>query len=193
MRRGHVILLFVTAVKCLVHGTEPSSEPALTKAERDFFEAKIRPVLIEHCHRCHSVGGKEVKADFLLDTREGIRKGGASGRDAVIPGDPAGSPLLAAIRHTDSDFQMPPNTKLPDAVAADFEAWITMGAPDPRDGISRLPRESATETHWAFQPIASPEPPAVADESWPRDRIDRFVLARLEAAGLKPVRDATSA
>ncbi len=54
---------------------------------------------------------------------------------------------------------MPPKSKLPDAVVADFEAWIAMGAPDPRDGTSRLPRELAAESHWAFQPLASPERP----------------------------------
>jgi hypothetical protein len=189
MGRVHGIFLFAGAAMA-VHAAEPSPEAVLSKSERDFFEAKIRPVLIEHCHRCHAVGAEEVKADYLLDTREGIRKGGASGRDAVIPGDPAGSRLLAAIRHLDPELQMPPKSKLPDAVVADFEAWIAMGAPDPRDGTSRLPRELAAESHWAFQPLASTEPPAVKDGSWPRDRIDRFVLARLEAAGLKPARDA---
>jgi hypothetical protein len=183
------MFLFLAAALA-ASAAEPSPEAALTKSERDFFESKIRPVLIEHCHRCHAAGAEEVKADFLLDTREGIRKGGVSGRDAVIPGDPAGSRLLAAIRHLDPDLQMPPETKLPEAVIADFEAWIAMGAPDPRDGNSKLPRELAAESHWSFQPLSNPEPPAVKDGSWPRDRIDRFVLARLEEEGLKPARDA---
>lgn len=190
MRRGHLILPFAAAATFAVHAAEPSPDAALTKEQRDFFEAKIRPVLIEHCHRCHAAEAEEVKADFLLDTREGIRKGGVSGRDAVIPGDPAGSQLLAAIRHLDPDLQMPPKTKLPDAVVADFEAWIAMGAPDPRDGDSKLPRELAAASHWSFQPLANPEPPAVKDGSWPRDRVDRFVFARLEEAGLKPTKDA---
>ncbi len=169
---------------------EVFSPVKLTETHRDFFESRIRPVLIEHCHECHSTGAAEIESDFLLDTREGIRKGGKSGRDAVIPGDPAGSLLLEAMRHLNPELQMPPKTKLPDTVLADFETWIAMGAPDPREGESKLPRELAAATHWAFQPIASPEPPAVKSADWPRDRIDHFVLSRIETAGLRAVRDA---
>lgn len=170
-----------------------AADPAaveLTKAQRDFFESKIRPVLIEHCHECHSSDAKKIEADFLLDTREGIRKGGKSGRDAVIPGDAAGSQLLTAIRHVNPDLQMPPKKKLPESVIVDFLTWINMGAPDPRDGESKLPRELAAASHWAFQPIANPEPPAVTSPDWPRDRLDRYILSDLEKAGLGPVADA---
>lgn len=171
-------------------GPEVASPVELTKTQRDFFEAKIRPVLIEHCHQCHAADAGAIKSDFLLDTREGIRKGGKSGRDAVIPGDPAGSQLLEAIRQTNPELRMPPKTTLPDTVIADFETWIAMGAPDPRDGESKLPRELAAATHWAFQPVANREPPDVKQTEWPRDRIDHFVLSRLEVSGLRPVRDA---
>ncbi len=168
----------------------PGAEIPLSKAERDFFEAKIRPVLVERCHRCHATDAEEVKADFLLDTRAGIREGGASGRDAVIPGDPSGSQLLEAIRYGNEDLQMPPDGKLPDAVIADFETWIAMGAPDPRDGESKLPREVAAENHWAFQPMRKPALPKPEHTDWPRDRIDHFVLAKLESEKLEPVGDA---
>ena len=188
-RRFTGLLSFFLALVPAGRGAE-SAAPGLTKTERDFFESKIRPVLIERCHRCHAPDAEKIEADFLLDTREGIRKGGASGRDAVIPGDPAGSQLLEAIRQTNPDLQMPPKTKLPDAVIADFETWIAMGAPDPRDGESKLPRELAAETHWAYQPVGKPEPPALGDADWPRDRIDAFVLAGLEKAGLRPSADA---
>ena len=174
-------------------GEGRAEEPSLTGEQRDFFESRIRPVLIEHCYGCHSRDAREVKADFLLDTRAGIRKGGASGRDAVIPGDPAGSQLLEAIRHEREGLQMPPpgeGEKLSGTVIADFETWIAMGAPDPRGGESKLPRERAAENHWAFQPIASRELPSVRRSDWPKDRIDHFLLARLEAEGLEPVEDA---
>ncbi len=167
-----------------------SAQVTLTKAERDFFETKIRPVLVEHCHGCHAADADEVKADFLLDTRTGIRRGGASGRDAVIPGDPSGSLLLEAISYGNEDLQMPPGGKLPDAVIADFETWIAMGAPDPRGGVSKLPRAIAAEHHWAFQPVEKPELPELTNPDWPRDRIDHFILARLEAENLEPVGDA---
>ncbi|MCB1233222.1 MAG: DUF1549 domain-containing protein, partial [Verrucomicrobiae bacterium] len=163
---------------------------SLTKSERDFFESKIRPVLVEHCHECHAADADEVKADFLLDTRLGIRKGGISGRDAIIPGDPSGSQLLEALRYENEDLQMPPEGRLPDPVIADFETWIAMGAPDPRDGESKLPREIAAENHWAFQPVKKPELPEVKDSDWPKDRIDRFVLAKLEQNEMRPVGDA---
>ncbi len=175
---------FLISSTLLVAQVIRAADPANT-----FFETKIRPVLVEHCYECHSSGAKEIEADFLLDTRDGIRKGGASGRDAVIPGDVEGSQLISAIRHSNEKLQMP-EKRLPDVVIADFEKWVAMGAPDPRDGISRLPREIKAESHWSFQPLQQPELPEVRDPTWPRGRIDAFVLAKLESEQLKPVGDA---
>ena len=155
-----------------------------------FFEEKIRPALIEHCYQCHSSQAELLKADFLLDTRAGIRKGGKSGRDAIIPGDVESSQLIEAIRYGNADLQMPPDGKLPDAVIADFETWVAMGAEDPRDGISQKPSERAAKEHWAFQPIHDPSVPAVANTAWPHDPVDHFTLAAMEAQGLTPVDDA---
>src|SRR5262245_57481951 len=98
-----------------------------------FFEKKIRPVLVEKCYSCHSDKAEKVKGGFYLDTREGIRKGGETG-PSMIPGSPEKSKLIIALRHKDPDTAMPPKGKLPDSVIADFEAWVKMGAPDPRDG-----------------------------------------------------------
>jgi len=159
----------------------------------DFFEKNIRPVLAGNCYECHSPDAEEVESDYLLDTRKGIRKGGVSGRDAVIPGDVGSSQLIAAIRYDNEDLQMPPKGKLPDAAIAKFEQWVQMGAPDPRDGESRLPREVEADSHWSFQPLQETEEPAVKDKSWPRNRIDSFILARLEKKSLKPVADAERA
>ena len=191
VNRAFAAVAFASASLSL--GVLPGAEPDLSKAQRDFFESKIRPVLVEHCYGCHSAEAKKVEADYLLDTRAGIRKGGASGRDAVIPGDLSGSQLLEAIRYENPKLQMPPSDhgeKLSGAVIADFETWITMGAPDPRDGESKLPRELAAESHWAFQPVIRPELPPVKNADWPRDRIDHFVLAKLESKKLEPVGDA---
>ncbi|MCB1235179.1 MAG: hypothetical protein KDM91_08920, partial [Verrucomicrobiae bacterium] len=188
-----VVLAVLGAFPAFAAETDPSSPAPLTKAQRDFFEAKIRPVLIERCHACHSARAEKPKADFLLDTRAGIRRGGASGRDAVVPGNVEGSQLIEAIRYTNEKLRMPPEEKggrLPDAVIADFEAWVAMGAPDPRDGTSKLPREIEAETHWSFQPLSRAEPPAVRDADWPRDRLDFFVKARLEAECLAVSGDA---
>lgn len=165
---------------------------ASASQETDFFENKIRPALVEHCYSCHSPQAKKIKGGLLLDTREGSRRGGDTG-PAVVPGDATKSLLIKAIRYDDPDLEMPPKKKLPAEVIADFEKWIAMGAPDPRDGqSSALTTIDLTEgrKHWAFQPLSNPTVPEVKDKSWPRTDIDRFILAALEAKGLHPVADA---
>jgi hypothetical protein len=165
---------------------------AQSSAGIDFFEKKIRPVLVEHCYACHSESAKKTRGDLRLDTRDATRKGGQSG-PAVVPGKIQDSLLLQAIRHTSPDLKMPPKGKLPDAVLADFEAWIRMGAPDPRDGKAASPASNILEVgrkHWAFQPLMKTVPPAVKATAWPNNDIDRFLLARLEAEKLQPVGDA---
>lgn len=96
----------------------------------DFFERRIRPVLVEKCYSCHSADAKSVKGELLLDSRDATRKGGESGA-AVVPGNPEESLLLSAIRF--ESFEMPPSGKLPEGVIADFEKWIASGAADPRE------------------------------------------------------------
>lgn len=109
--------------------------PAAAAAAEDgsaFFEAKVRPVLIKHCYECHSAESGKSKGGLLLDSREGLRKGGDTG-PAVVPGDPGGSLLLAAVRH-EQDLEMPPKKPgLAAAVISDLEAWIKAGAVDPRE------------------------------------------------------------
>ena len=171
----------------------PAARP--DAAQLEFFEKNIRPVLAAKCYKCHSAEADKVKGGLLLDTRDGIRQGGDSGH-AVVPGNPGESLLLKALHYTDKDMSMPPEKsggKLPDKVIADFEAWVKMGAPDPRDGAAVVVKKEIDFTKarefWAFKaPVAAPAP-AVADKQWPRTDIDRFILAGLEAKGLKPVAD----
>jgi hypothetical protein len=178
----------------------PAAAPAavatdgpITPDQLAFFEAKIRPVLIAHCYKCHSASSEKIRANFVLDTREGLRKGGDLG-EAIVPGNPEESLLIQAVRYRDQDLQMPPKTRLPDEAIADLERWVRMGAPDPRDGKAPAVAKSidveAGRRYWAFQPPRTSAPPAVRDAAWPRSEIDRFLLARLEARGLKPVGDA---
>jgi hypothetical protein len=152
-------------------------------------------VLVSKCYDCHSAKSEKVKGNLLLDTRDGIRQGGDSGH-AVVPGNLDESLLIAAIRYTDKDTQMPPpksGGKLPDDVIANFEQWVKMGAPDPRDAASKsvvqLSADQARE-FWAFKPVATPPVPAVKNKTWPISDIDRFVLAGLEAKNLAPIDDA---
>ena len=150
-----------------------------------FFEAKIRPVLVEKCYSCHSSEADELKGGLHLDSRDGILTGGDSG-PAAVPGKPAESLLIQALHY--EGYEMPPTGKLPKATIANFEHWIEMGMPDPREGTEpAAKREIDIEEgrkFWSFQPIAKLEPPAVKDAAWPSAGSDRFLLAKLEASGL---------
>ncbi len=173
---------FLPSVSVLAN--PPSS---VAQAEQiDFFEKHIRPVLIKHCYKCHSADAKKIRSGLLLDSRDGIRKGGERG-PAVVPNDPAASLLLKALRH--EELQMPPGGKLPDPVIADFVTWIKQGAVDPRDGSPSLQRRldvEAAKQFWAFQPPHRHQAPPVRNREWPRQPIDYFLLARLEQVGLGP-------
>ena len=172
---------------------KPTINEKATPEQLAFFEKKIRPVLVSQCYSCHSEEAKKDKGSLLLDTRDGIRKGGDNG-PALIPGDPRRSLLLKAMAHTDAKLKMPPKTKLSEEVVADFEKWITNGAADPRDGkVAVAHKEIDIEKgrqFWAFQPVKAGAIPAVSDKNWPKSDIDRFVLAGLDAKGLKPVSNA---
>ncbi len=155
----------------------------------EFFEKKIRPVLVQKCYRCHSTTSKRLRGGLLLDTREGIRKGGDNG-PGVVPGNPKKSLVLQALRY-ENDLEMPPSGKLPERIVADFEKWIAAGAADPRTGSTKkkTPRKidiAAGKQFWSFQKPKNHPTPDVKAKSWPKHRIDYFVLARLEKAGFTP-------
>lgn len=172
----------------------PNAKGPLTPEQTEFFEKKIRPVLVKHCYQCHSQeaeAANQLKGGLLLDSREGTLTGGDSG-PAVEPGKPDETLLLEALRY--DTFKMPPKGKLPDNVIADFEAWVKMGAPDPR--VGKAPTKpmgidiEAGRQHWSYQPLRRPGEPQVKNQNWPAGTIDRFILASLEAKGLQPVADA---
>ncbi|MDA1053460.1 MAG: DUF1549 domain-containing protein [Planctomycetota bacterium] len=185
----------IAVVVGVLFGICASSARAEDAKKLEFFETRIRPVLVEHCYECHSVGAKEVKGSLVVDTAAGLLKGGDTGT-SLVPGKPAESLLLQALRY--EDLEMPPAGRLPENVIDDFERWIAMGAPDPRGGDAGPVTRSkidieAGRKFWAFQPPQSHAPPTVADAQWPRCALDAFVLTRLEAAGLKPAADADRA
>ena len=124
-----VLLLVLSAV---------ASRAALPPDEVEFFEAKIRPILVESCYPCHSAAEGKTKGSLALDTRDALLKGGATG-PALIAGDPDKSLLIQAVRYTDEDLQVLPlqdgqGGKLPPEKIAALEEWIRRGAPDPRTG-----------------------------------------------------------
>ena len=126
----------------------------------DFFEKRIRPVLVEHCYDCHSAESEKLKGGLLLDTREGLARGGDTG-PAIIAGDPDASLLINAVRWADEKLQMPPKKKLSDAAIADLEMWVKMGAPDPRTSTNQPARPLSAANHWAFQKPQKHPIPAV--------------------------------
>ena len=162
---------------------EPSAEGIA------FFEKRIRPVLVEHCYKCHSANSEKVRGELLVDTRGGLLKGGESGH-AVVPKNLEASILIEAIRHEDEDLAMPPKKKLPASVIADFEKWIMMGAPDPRDGTGPIekPNWDKARDHWAFKAPQKPVLPEVKQTEWARTDIDRFIFSKLEEQSLKPAK-----
>jgi hypothetical protein len=170
-------------------------EAAQDEKGTEFFEAKIRPVLVKHCYQCHSAGAGKTEGSLLLDSRDGLLKGGDRG-PAILLEQPQESPLLIAMSHTDSDLKMPPKKdRLSQAVLSDFKQWIEMGAPDPREsvdagGVSGPVDIETGRKFWSFKVPTKHMEPATSDPNWARRKLDHFLLAQMEAAGLKPSSDA---
>lgn len=157
---------------------------AQSDAREEFFEQKIRPLLAAHCYDCHTA---TESGGLRLDSREALLKGGASGA-AIIPGNPDNSVLIQAVSHTHPSLKMPQGKpKLSEAEIAALRQWIKDGAQWPVNLKSQIstPKSEPTK-HWAFQPIKPSPPPTTSNRQWPQNEIDRFILAKLEAGGLKP-------
>ncbi len=168
-------------------------------AQAEFFEKNVRPVLVEHCYKCHSAQAKRIKGGLLLDSRAGLLKGGDSG-PAIVPGRPEQSRLVEALGYKNPDLQMPPRGRLSDRAVTDLTAWVKNGAYWPATATSggtvsrsSFDLQARKREHWAWQPVRAVPPPAVRDTAWPRDPIDRFILARLEAHALHPAAPADRA
>jgi cytochrome c553 len=183
---------FTAIAGFILLGQMPSSAAPSAAAGTEFFEKKIRPILAERCYECHSHQAKKLKANFYLDSREGMLQGGDLGV-ALVLGEPEKSRIIEAIRYTNPDLQMPPKEQLPQTAIADLIEWIKMGAPWPDEGAPKVaPSDEENREvkkrqreHWAWQPVRVQPPPAVKDKSRVQNEIDRFVLAKLEEKGLK--------
>jgi hypothetical protein len=181
-------LRILTAVGTVLLTVAACGESPADRKSLEFFESRIRPVLIEHCYECHSAASETPEAGLRLDTRLGLLTGGDSG-PALSPGDAAGSLLLSALRY--KGLEMPPDRKLPDEVVRDFETWIRGGAVDPREGdASPVGRDAidfaAGREFWSLRSVQRHEPPVVRDRDRINGRIDTFIQAQLEEAGLTP-------
>lgn len=181
---------FMVAVSCSITAAE------IDKEKLDFFESKVRPVLIQHCYECHSKESGEASGKLRLDSRNAWMSGGTRGQ-AIMPGKPDQSLVFRAVNYHESDMQMPPDGKIPDAQIADLKKWIEMGADDPRVEESASPaaqpdtpeqRQAKVDSHWAYQtliPEKLPPVPTTKNNAF-HDPIDAFIFRKLDEKGLQP-------
>lgn len=170
-----------------------AKQKATTSQAIEFFEKKVRPLLAEKCFQCHSGATGVMMGRLRLDARAALLKGGAHG-PAIVPAHPERSLILRAVSYRDSKLQMPPAGPLAAAEVEALTAWIKMGAPWPEStgtapaaGVFDL---RARAGHWAYKPLQSAPVPAVRNGAWPRNPVDSFLLAKMEAGGLAPARPA---
>lgn len=187
------LLLASSCLMCLglpeVARSADDTEQKLSPTALDFFEKSVRPILVQHCYECHAAD--EDNGGLLLDSREGVLKGGDNGA-AVVAGKPDESLMIEAIRYRNRDLQMPPMNRLKDSEIATLVKWVEMGVPDPRVSTKQEAGESTAMSleegrdFWSFRPVANPEVPTVANSPWVKTPLDSFVLVKLEEKSLKP-------
>ena len=163
------------------------ADSAFLGADIDFFERKIRPLLVENCYECHAEKAKSIKGGLRLDARAALLTGGDSG-PAVVPGEVERSSIIAAVRQ--DGLEMPPSGKLSESQIALLEEWVQRGAPMPRDPpIAMAARQTidfeAGRTFWSFQPLTEVKPPQL-EKSRGASAIDAFVAAELHRHRLAP-------
>jgi hypothetical protein len=175
---------------CLGLTTGIAAEPGATISpeQERLFEEKVRPLLVANCQECH--GSKKQESGLRLDSRQAMLSGGESGERAIVPGDPDRSLLVKAINHV-GDYQMPPKRKMADDEIAILADWVRQGALWPESSSTSEPTKSVSElaidhrrSHWAYQPPVRSPLPKLKDGARAANRIDLFILARLDAAGL---------
>jgi hypothetical protein len=190
-RLGAALLVGLAMASALA-SRAPADDPQPTAADVEFFEKQVRPLLVARCHECHS--GAEPKGSLRLDSRAGVLAGGDTG-PAVVPGKADESLLVDAVRYGEL-YKMPPKSQLPEAEIAVLIQWVERGAPwgaETADAAAPAVKEfdlEARKAHWCFQPLADAVPPAVDAEAWIKTPVDRFILAKLEGAGLRPAEPA---
>jgi hypothetical protein len=183
------LALALAALTAPLSAAVVGTAPAPSVQDLQFFESRIRPILVDRCYKCHSREADKIKGGLMLDTREGMLHGGDTG-PAVEPGKPEDSLIVDAISYKDADLQMPPKgERLSDQQVSDITAWIRMGAPDPRSLVAK--GSSSTyggvgRDHWSFLPVRKPVVPVVDDPAWCRTPVDNFILTKLEENSMKP-------
>lgn len=189
---GVLLALFVGRVAL---ADDPQATKLVDERSVEFFEKRIRPLLVERCFACH--GEDLSESELRLDSRADMLEGGSRGA-AIVPGEPDKSLLIRAVNHADT-LAMPPKEKLSQRDINDLIAWVKNGAvwpdSDKPKAVTKKPLVKSDskpmqftdeqKNFWAFQPMSHPRPPAVKLERWVQSPIDRFILVELEARGLK--------
>jgi hypothetical protein len=192
--RPHFLQVMAAAALAWCAGSVSATESEAI----EFFEKKVRPILIERCFECHSSTTK-IKGGLTLDSQHDWTLGGDTG-PAIIPGQPDQSLLFQAVTWSNLDLQMPPKKKLTDAEIQILSTWIENGAHDPRESSpsSMAAKKPAMATpvekgreFWSYRPLQNPPVPKVSNTTWPQHPIDHFILAKLEQQQLPPAADAT--
>ncbi len=189
-----LLLAMGSGVGIAAEKTQAKSDVAGSESGVEFFEKKIRPILVERCYKCHSEEGGKRKGGLYLDRREGWHVGGDTG-PAILPGNTDESLVIEAVRYSNPDFEMPPKGKLSAEEITLLEQWVKMGSPDPRVGGSSLkPAKRGIDLEkgrkfWSFKPVEKSAVPKTQNKKWAFNNIDRFILADLEQEKLQPVAD----
>lgn len=186
--RGSLLLCVSASAAQFARGND-AEQPA-TPEDLLFYTRDVRPVLEQHCFKCH--GGREVEGGLRLTTRASLLNGGDSGPPVDLE-KPEASLLLEAVNY--QSFEMPPTGKLPQAKIDVLTKWVRLGVPVPADAPEVVaPAEHGaspqvndeTRNHWSFRPLLRPVPPAVKRPEWVANPVDAFILSRLEQADLSP-------
>ncbi|MBP86750.1 MAG: hypothetical protein CMJ64_08545 [Planctomycetaceae bacterium] len=183
-------IALVVILATVSNGSASAADQEFDAAAIEFFERDVRPVLAKRCYECHSAEAKELKGELRLDSRKLLLEGGDTGA-AIVPGKPDESLLVDAINYGEV-YQMPPKSKMPAAEVATLTKWVAMGAPWPKEQAADVGQKEAFDlqarkaSHWCWQPVVSSPFPVVKAADWPRKDLDRFILAKLEQAGLSP-------
>lgn len=164
--------------------------PHFTSEQLEFFEKSIRPLLVEHCYKCHSGQAKRLEGGLRLDARSLLLKGGDSGPAAELK-QPHDSLLMQAVRY--ESYEMPPDTRLkPEQIAA-LSRWVEMGLPWPdekapatSEAAKAFDLQQRKQEHWAWQPVKDVKTPTVKHKNWSNHPVDQFILAKLEEKNLHP-------
>src|SRR5262245_33534377 len=179
---------------------KPEPAPKFTATQISFYEKEVLPVLKQNCFRCHGDETEKIKGGLNLTTRKAVLDGGETG-PVVNLAKPADSLLVKAIHYKDENHKMPPKGKMPDKDIATLEKWVTDGLPVSTDrlggDIAKAPPKGViteeAKRYWVYQPVKRSPVPEVKDKTWVKTPIDAFILAKLEAKGLKPIKPAEKA